>query len=142
MVPGVKPVLNQQITTGSNAGYIQYVNPAAFAFPATSVQPIAGVTAPGAALPILSPFGNAARNPLRNTAFYETDFALNKRFSTPVESLKLEFRSEFYNVFNHTNLYLPNTLSGTAGAAATTGGGIITSTFQPRVIQFALKVLY
>ncbi len=142
VVRGVNPILNQQITTGANAGYIQYVNPAAFAFPATSVAPIAGVTAPGAVLPILSPFGNASRNPLRNTPFYETDFSLNKRFATPIEGLKVEFRSEFYNVFNHTNLYLPNNLSGTNGAAAATGGGIITSTFQPRVIQFALKILY
>ena len=142
VVRGVNPILNQQITTGSNTGYIQYINPAAFAFPATSVAPIAGVTAPGAVLPILSPFGNATRNPLRNTAFYETDFSLNKRFSTPIESLKVEFRSEFYNIFNHTNLYLPNNLSGTNGAASATGGGIITSTFQPRVIQFALKVLF
>ena len=143
--PGVNPVLNQQITAaGNNFGYIQYVNPAAFTLPATAVQPITGVTAPGFVEPLLSPFGNASRNPLRNTAFYETDFSLNKRFSTPIESLKVEFRSEFYNLFNHTNLYLPSstTLAGTNNGSAATGNGIITSTFQPRVIQFALKILY
>ena len=55
----------------------------------------------------------------------------------------MEFRSELYNLFNHTNLYLPasGTLSGTAGGLAT-GNGSISSTFEPRIVQFALKLLY
>ena len=89
-----------------------------------------------------SPFGNATRNPGRTPPFNETDFALNKRFTTPIESLKVEFRSEFYNIFNHTNYYLPGSPSGTQGAAADTGYGQITSTFQPRILQFGLKILY
>ena len=125
--PGVNPRLNTQI---ASSGFIQYVNPAAFSLPATTVG---GVTA--------SPFGNLPRNYLRNTPFYQTDLALNKRFATPIESLKIEFRTEAYNLLNHTNLYLPSTISGTNGATAT-GGGIISSTFTPRVIQFALKVIY
>ena len=127
VIPGVKPILNTQI---ASTGYIQYVNPAAFSLPATGTA-----TAP------LSPFGNAARNPLRNTAFYQTDLALNKRFVTPIEGLKVEFRTEAYNLLNHTNLYLPATIGGTPGTTASTGG-VITSTFQPRVIQFGLKILY
>ncbi len=125
--PGVNPIQNKQIAA---TGFIQYVNPAAFALPATALN---GTTQ--------SPFGNASRNPLRNTAFYQTDLALNKRFSTPVESLKVEFRTEFYNLLNHTNLYLPSSIGGTNGANASTGG-IITSTFSPRVIQFGLKILF
>jgi hypothetical protein len=111
---------------------------------------------------VLSPFGNASRNPGRTPAFYQTDLALNKKFATPIESLKVEFRTEFYNLFNHTNLYLPGTISGTQGTLSTgttlgtggiaptsaivggipNGGGQITSTFQPRVLQFGLKVIY
>ena len=127
IVPGVNPRLNTQI---ASSGYIQYVNPAAFALPATTVGGV-----------LQTPFGNTPRNYLRNPAFYETDLALNKKFSTPIDGLKIEFRSEFYNILNHTNLYLPSTIGGTNGAVASTGG-VITSTFQPRVIQFALKVLY
>jgi hypothetical protein len=74
--------------------------------------------------------------------------------------VKIEFRTELYNLFNHTNLYLPGTVSGsqgtttsTIGTGATpslsqvtggvpTGGGQITSTFEPRIIQFGLKVIY
>ena len=126
-IPGINPILNTQI---ASSGYIQYINPVAFSLPATTAG---GVTQ--------SPFGNSSRNPLRNTPFYQTDLSLNKRFSTPLESLKVEFRTEFYNILNHTNLYLPSTIGGTNGAVASTGGQI-TSTFEPRIIQFGLKVLF
>lgn len=130
-------VSGRAITQGRSSravgtGYVNYVNYAAFALPATR-------SATGA---LLSPFGNASRNPGRTPAFYETDFDLNKRFRTPIERLKVEFRAELYNLFNHTNLYLPSSaLGGTLGGAPTTGG-VVTSTFQPRVVQFGLKVLF
>jgi hypothetical protein len=126
--PGVNKILNTQI---AGSGYIQYVNPAAFALPATR----------DAQGNLLSPFGNASRNPLRNTPFYQADLALNKKFSTPIETLKVEFRTEAYNVLNHTNLYLPSSIGGTNGQNATTGG-VISSTFEPRILQFGLKILY
>jgi hypothetical protein len=116
----------------ANTGYIQYVNYAALALPATA----------DASGNLLSPFGDASRNPGRTPAFYQTDLDLNKRFSTPIEGLKVEFRTEAYNVFNHTNLYLPSSaLGGTLGSTPTSGG-TITSTFEPRILQFGLKILY
>nr|WP_049789282.1 hypothetical protein [Granulicella tundricola] len=127
VVPGVKKIQHTQLANG----FIQYVNLTAFALPPTTAGNAAGAA-------LASPFGNASRN----TAFYQTDLSLNKKFSTPIESLKVEFRSEFYNILNHTNLYLPSTVGGTVGASTTTTGGQITSTFQPRVIQFAVKILY
>ena len=67
---------------------------------------------------------------------------MNKRFNTPIDRMKVEFRAELYNIFNHTNLYLPASgLSGTLGGAPTSGG-TITGTFEPRIIQFGLKVIY
>jgi hypothetical protein len=118
-------------------GTIQYVNWAAFTLPATR----------DANGDIISPFGNSPRNPGRTPNYYSTDLAFSKRFDTPAESLKLEFRAELYNGFNHTNLYLPSSgLSGTLSTATTlsnpTGGGAISGTFEPRIIQFGLKVLY
>jgi hypothetical protein len=140
LVPGQKITERVKLP---NTGYIQYINYNAFTLPATK-------TASGA---LLSPFGDAPRNPGRTPAFYETDLDLNKRFDTPIEGMKVEFRSEFYNLFNHTNLYLPSSgLGGTlqsfnsAGAVVNAGtpssGGTITSTFEPRIIQFALKLIY
>ena len=69
LVPGVNPRLNTRI---AGSGYVQYLNPAAFSFPQT-----------GTATGLQSPFGNLPRNYLRNPAFYQTDLALNKKFSTP-----------------------------------------------------------
>ena len=118
-------------------GSVQYVNLAAFTLPETK----------DANGNLVSPFGNAARNPGRTPNFYETDLDLNKRFSTPVDRLKIGFRAELYNVFNHTNLYLPaGGLGGTLSTAASvnnpTTGGTVTGTFEPRIVQFGLKVVY
>jgi hypothetical protein len=68
--------------------------------------------------------------------------ALNKTFGTPLESLKVQFRAEAYNIFNHTNLYLPSSsLGGTLGGNPTSNG-VISSTFEPRIFQFGVKVIY
>jgi len=118
-------------------GSIQYINLAAFTLPATK----------DGNGNLLSPFGNAPRNPARTPNFFETDFDLNKRFNTPVDGLKVEFRAELYNIFNHTNLYLPaSALGGTLSTATSinspTSGGTVTGTFEPRIVQFGLKILY
>jgi len=118
-------------------GSIQYVNYGAFTLPATK----------DANGNLLSPFGNARRNPGRTPNFFETDFDLNKRFSTPIERMKIEFRAELYNIFNHTNLYLPASgLGGTLSTATSINnpstGGAVTGTFEPRIVQFGLKILY
>jgi hypothetical protein len=127
-VPGA--ALTERVKLSS--GYIQYVNYGALTLPATK----------NASGTLLSPFGNESRNPGRTPAYYTTDFALNKNFDTPLEGLKVQFRTEMYNAFNHTNLYLPASgLGGTLGGAPSSGGSI-TSTFEPRIIQFGLKILY
>jgi len=149
-VPGQK-VTQGRSNRAANTGYVNYINLYAFVLP--PIKDLAGN--------VLSPFGNASRNPGRTPAFYQSDLSLNKKFSTPIESLKVEFRAEFYNVFNHTNLYLPGTISGTQGTtlgtygvggtvpvASIVGGvpsantGQITSTFEPRIVQFGLKITY
>ncbi|HVW79112.1 MAG TPA: TonB-dependent receptor [Alloacidobacterium sp.] len=129
-VPGQK-VTQGTSNRAANSGYINYINLNAFTLPA--IKDSAGN--------VLSPFGNSSRNPGRTPPFNETDLAVNKKFSTPLESLKVEFRSEFYNLFNHTNFYLPGGISGTQGASPT-GGGQITTTYEPRIIQFGLKLIY
>jgi len=116
----------------ASTGYVQYINYNAITLPAIN-------NSNGA---VQRTFGNMSRNPGRTPAFYQTDLDLNKRFNTPIEGMHVEFRSELYNIFNHTNLYLPsNSPGGTQGGTPTTNG-FITSTFTPRVIQFALKVVY
>ncbi len=148
-VPG-QAITQGKTNRSANTGYVNYINLNAFVLP--PVQ--------DAAKNYLSPFGSASRNPARSPAFNETDLDINKRFNTPIETLKIEFRAEAYNVFNHTNLYLPSSISGTQGTTTATlstgatpalsqitggvptSGGQISSTFEPRILQFALKVIY
>ncbi len=130
------------VVSGSPNGYVQYVNLASLQIPAT----YSSGTIPS------SPFGSLPKNYGRTPAFYETDLDFNKKFNTPIERVKIEFRSELYNIFNHTNLYLPGgsgggSVSGTTKttvAEPITGGtgGEITGTWEPRIVQFALKVTY
>ena len=151
LVPGQK-ITQGRSSIAANTGYVNYINYAAFVLP--PIKDAGGN--------VLSPFGNASRNPGRTPAFYETDLDINKKFSTPIESLKIEFRAEAYNLFNHTNLYLPGNISGSQGTITAgttlstgatptlaqitggtpTGGGQITSTFEPRILQFGLKIIY
>jgi len=146
-VSGV-PLTQGRTARVANTGYINYVNWNALVLP-----PIKDASSN-----YLSPDGNNSRNPGRTPAFYELDFAVNKKFNLPWNA-KGEFRTEFYNLFNHTNLYLPgaalsgtqSTTTATPGVGGTapvsslvggtpTGGGQISSTFQPRIIQFGLKI--
>jgi hypothetical protein len=53
-----------------------------------------------------------------------------------VERASLQFRSEFFNVINHTNFGVPNTISTSSAF------GTIRTTYPPRQIQFALKLLF
>jgi hypothetical protein len=87
-------------------------------------------------------FGTLGRNTFRGPAFYDFDFSLIK--DTPVgtragggELFDVQFRSEFFNLFNIVDLGLPaNTILGTGfGEISKTAG-------SSRQIQFSLKLLY
>ena len=63
------------------------------------------------------------------------DLGLHKTF--PIhEDIKLQFRSEFFNVTNHTNFGRPAATSTSASL------GQIRTTYPPRQIQFALKIQF
>jgi hypothetical protein len=82
-----------------------------------------------------SPFGNVGRNAFRAPGLWQWDLGVNKNFRIR-EDISLQFRSEFFNVLNHTNLGLPNTFVTNAAF------GTIRTTYPPRQIQFALKLLF
>jgi hypothetical protein len=79
-----------------------------------------------------APFGNLGRNAFRAPNFEQMDLAVNKNFRI-TEGMKLQFRSEFFNILNHTNFGVPNQQSNS------TAFGTITTTYPPRQIQFGLK---
>jgi hypothetical protein len=82
-----------------------------------------------------SPYGDLGRNAFRAPGFEQWDFAANKTFLIR-ESIKLQFRSEFFNLLNHTNFGVPDTKTTDAAF------GTIRTTYPSRQIQFALKLLF
>jgi len=83
--------------------------------------------------------GNAPRAPVYGPRFVNTDFSLIKSFRLPFrDGMGLDFRAEFFNLFNHPQFGLPG-----GDADSSTNFGIITSTVNnPRLIQFALKLKF
>lgn len=80
-------------------------------------------------------FGNSGRNILTGPGIQEWDVSLIKRNSI-TEKLNLEFRAEFFNIFNHPNFGLPGATVDTQSA------GVITSAASPRDIQLGLKLKF
>ena len=76
LISGANPFLNNDRN---------FINPAAFATPA-----------PGT-------FGNFTRNELSGPGFWQADLILNKRFRF-TETMNIEFRTEIFNIFNHTKI--------------------------------------
>lgn len=93
--------------------------------------------------PLTGSYGNVGRNTLQGPSLEQFDVALAKRW-TLTERLGLQFRSEFFNLLNHTNLNTPNPVvyaSATGGPSPT--AGVITSTATTsRQVQLGLKLLW
>ena len=79
--------------------------------------------------------GNSPRGVIVGPGYQKWDMTLSKRFKF-TERVDLQFRAEAYNVFNHTNF------SGLSTAFGGATFGQVTSTRDPRLIQFALKLAY
>jgi hypothetical protein len=84
----------------------------------------------------LGTFGTAPRNLLRGPGSINFDLSAVKNI--PIrESLRVQFRAEFFNAFNHANLGTPF-----ASANVPARFGRIESASSPRIIQFALKLAF
>jgi hypothetical protein len=82
-----------------------------------------------------SPFGNLGRNAFRAPGLEQWDLGVDKTFAFR-ERARLQFRSEFFNVMNHTNLGLPTAISTSSAF------GTIRATYPSRQIQFGLKLMF
>jgi Carboxypeptidase regulatory-like domain/TonB-dependent Receptor Plug Domain len=142
ILPGVNAILPHWTpTTG-------YLNPAAFSYPAMTAADPNGY------------FGDLGRDQIFGPGFWNYDFSTTKNFQLR-ERLTLQFRAEFFNIFNHPNFALPSNVitpgfladhvtpnpnSSTAGLITQTpdvaqgnpglGGG------GPRVMQFGLRLQF
>lgn len=129
-----------------------FFNPFAFARPIIQAgQPIptsGGIAIAGATG---TDIGNAGRNILRGPRQANVDFAIARRF--PVREIAtMEIRVEFFNLFNWVNYANPlsdlNGIASSGGSIDSFGhvvnpgdfGRIISTSNNPRIIQFVLKV--
>ena len=113
LVPGADPNLpgNQRTTD-------RWFNTAAFTTPAAFT------------------FGDAGRNTLTGPALHKVDLALEKRIPTGGHRA-LVFRTEVFNLFNHTNLGIPERFVNTPQF-----GSIIMAATPARQIQFVLRYVF
>jgi hypothetical protein len=87
-------------------------------------------------------FGSLGRNVVIGPGFQNVDFSVLKN-TRLTESVRVQFRAEFFDLFNHANFGQPGRVAGTAAF------GQITNTRFPtgdsgssRQVQFALKLIF
>jgi hypothetical protein len=114
---------------GVSSHLSDYVNASCFTTPAVF----------GADDPTALGFGNSGVGILDGPGQNNWDIALLKKFKLrwPREGAALEFRTEFFNAFNHAQFGVPDTAFGDP-----TFGQITTTVVSPRVLQFALKLAF
>jgi hypothetical protein len=81
-------------------------------------------------------YGNSGRNILYGPGRVNFDFSLFKEFRF-TEGLKMQFRTEFFNLFNTPQFDLPNAAIGASNA-----GTITAIVGSPRQVQFGLKLVF
>jgi hypothetical protein len=138
IVPG-QP-LGRSLHIDSNGKLSFFSNPKAFTQPA----PCTALPCPVSAL-------GGGPTQLAGPPFKRFDFSTFKNMRL-TERFMLQFRAEFFNIFNHPNFNAPN--FGGNGVVAVSGSGNFTSStfgeigstrdapYDPRQIQFALKLYY
>jgi hypothetical protein len=138
IVPG--QAQDRGIHIDSNGKVSFFGNPAAFSQPA-----------PCTALPCPTSTLGGPPDQLAGPTFKRFDFSAFKQMML-TERFRLEFRAEFFNIFNHPNFNAPN-FGGNGVVAVSGSGNFMSSTFgeigstrdapyDPRQIQFALKLYF
>lgn len=120
--PSYNPNFTGPIVLG---GPNEYFNPDAFVTPATGT------------------YGNVGRDTLTGPGLHTIDFSATKKTAL-TERVNLQFRAEFFNIFNNVNFSTPNAVVYTAaGTTPSPTAGVITATASTsRQIQFGLKLLF
>jgi hypothetical protein len=118
--PSINPAFTGPVVTGNPN---QWFNPAAF------ILPTAGT------------YGNLGRGTLRGPGLADVDFSLFKNTAV-TERTNLQFRAEFFNIFNRSNYGPPNTTVFSSGNVSPSAGLITTTATYPRQIQLGLKLLF
>ena len=92
-------------------------------------------------LPAAGTYGDLGRGTLTGPGLANIDLSVFKAFPI-TERASLQFRAEFFNLLNRTNLGTPNATVFSSGAINPSAGVITTLATNPRQIQFGLKLLF
>jgi hypothetical protein len=87
------------------------------------------------ATPLPNTFGNVGRNTLVGPGTFNVDFAAHKDFAIR-DRFRLQYRAEFFDLFNHPLFNNPNT------TVTQSTFGRITTARNPRIAQMALKFIF
>jgi len=89
--------------------------------------------------PARGTFGSLSRNTQRGFGINNWDLGVNKNFPIGFlgEASRLQFRAEFFNVFNHTQFRGIGTTQNNPSTF-----GIVNSTYDPRILQLAAKLYF
>jgi hypothetical protein len=138
--PGCRSLVN----SGNVNNYIKlqcFALPMATPAIAARCVPFSAAAAPGTCQNLL---GNGGRNEVYGPGVVNFDFSLIKDTKI-TENLNLQFRAEFFNVFNHSNFNSPlanSTLFNQDGSAVGGAGAFDSTSTSNREIQFALKLIF
>jgi len=105
----------------------KWFDPACFPLPASVPDPVRGG--------LYIPFGNAGANPLTGPGTVNFDFSAFKSFFI-TESKRIEFRSEWFNAFNHPQFLNPSSVVNTGTTAR------LVNAKPSRQIQMVLKFVF
>ncbi len=88
-------------------------------------------------LPATGYFGNSGRNVIYGPGRNNFDVGIQKYFPVPLrEGMRLQFRGELFNAFNHAQFNDPN------GNVGNSNFGKVMSAKAPRLVQLGLKLLF
>jgi hypothetical protein len=144
--PGCASVVNP----GNVSGYLKLscfsppVAPASFAAMCQPAAPSVAAVIPNTCMNL---FGNAGRNQINGPGLIDFDFSLfkNNYIRRISETFNVQFRAEFFNIFNRANFQAPldnETLFNQNGTPVSGAGRLDATTTDSRQIQFALKVIW
>ena len=88
--------------------------------------------------------GQVGRNTIEGPGLATVDLSIVRVFPLPKEGMTIQFRGEFFNLFNRANFGLPTPeiFTNASGVPNRTAGTILNTSTEARQIQFALKLLF
>ncbi len=92
-------------------------------------------------MPTARTWGSLGRGTLRGPGLGAVDISLTKNAALN-ERVALQFRAEFFNALNHTNLGPPNQIVFSGNSVSPSAGLITTTATTSRQIQIGLKIIY